>query len=583
MAQKLDSKDESLHEELRNLHVNSHSKIDKAISFEEHGRLEEALALYKEAMTMVDKALHLRFDGPHCTGEVFDDARQKQREIRKARKEIMGRISCLEKELALIAARGPPPPYTASARPAPLPPARGRKENQPPPGSAGGVSSPLPGTRGQQSSAAVGKDVKTPNSLGSAGFPRDNSTSENPVLYPEIRRMHREPSIEGLMIEELLRIDNVSLYHISSNGEVDVPSYPQKLIIFRFPGEPPPNAAKAGLQIGDEWVFPLVPGQSPVLQDSHGRFLFPDLGSPESGEAYGLLFDTSTPTEVQQQFQDLIQELTALKTEDQVPGAETMAEKISYGLIKGAEFLSSAITTLAEKGSVHFGKGAEHVIARTSQNENPVKVDGSLAQTLKSARRKTLGAATASLGAYAAQRLSSSTRSYLPDDKAKKIGGVSSVVTVASGALEGFGAVYLALEKASRALASSFTDNTVKVIQHKYGDEAGAAAADTLYTVGHAAKAGHDIQNMGVKSLAKATAKETGKALVKDLHGKYGKEGKATDMSGTASSYPPKVASGTAINSIANSASSNSKHPSSGTSENTKENRNSKDLDPKKS
>ena len=52
----------------------------------------------------------------------------------------------------------------------------------------------------------------------------------------------------------------------------------------------------------------------------------------------------------------------------------------------GAEFLSNAITTLAEKGSVHLGKSAEHVIARTSQNENPVRVDGSLAQTLKSAR-----------------------------------------------------------------------------------------------------------------------------------------------------------------------------------------------------
>ncbi|KAK8731804.1 hypothetical protein OTU49_007270 [Cherax quadricarinatus] len=85
---------------------------------------------------------------------------------------------------------------------------------------------------------------------------------------------------------------------------------------------------------------------------------------------------------------------------------------------------------------------------------------------------------------------------------------------VAAGALRGASTIYMSLETAAATLASSITDNTVKVITHKYGDDAGHLADNTLYAVGQTALAGHNISSLGVKGIAKRTAKDTGRALV---------------------------------------------------------------------
>jgi len=85
----------------------------------------------------------------------------------------------------------------------------------------------------------------------------------------------------------LCRIDaGVQVYYITPEGYVSAPSYPTCLSIYLLTGQPD-EAASAGtpfafLQVGD-WVYPLLPGQSPVLQSTWGSYIFPDVSSSVPG------------------------------------------------------------------------------------------------------------------------------------------------------------------------------------------------------------------------------------------------------------------------------------------------------------
>lgn len=84
---------------------------------------------------------------------------------------------------------------------------------------------------------------------------------------------------------------------------------------------------------------------------------------------------------------------------------------------------------------------------------------------------------------------------------------MSGVMIVAAGAVEGFGTVYTGLEESATLLGNSLSDNTVRIIQHKYGESAGELAAGTLDTVGNVINIGHNVSILTPKSLVKKTAK----------------------------------------------------------------------------
>lgn len=88
------------------------------------------------------------------------------------------------------------------------------------------------------------------------------------------------------------------------------------------------------------------------------------------------------------------------------------------------------------------------------------------------------------------------------------------VLTVTAGAVEGFGTVYTGLEQSAAVLGRSISDNSVKIIQHKYGDSAGTAAAGTFDTVGNMINFSKNVSYMTPTGLVKKSAKNTGVALI---------------------------------------------------------------------
>lgn len=94
---------------------------------------------------------------------------------------------------------------------------------------------------------------------------------------------------------------------------------------------------------------------------------------------------------------------------------------------------------------------------------------------------------------------------------------MSGVLTVAAGALEGFGTVYNGLEKSAGILGKNLSENSVKIVEHKYGTQAGNLAQDTFDTVGNMINLSQNMSLVTPKGLAKKTVKGTGKAIIADF------------------------------------------------------------------
>lgn len=94
---------------------------------------------------------------------------------------------------------------------------------------------------------------------------------------------------------------------------------------------------------------------------------------------------------------------------------------------------------------------------------------------------------------------------------------MSGVLTVAAGAVEGFGTVYAGLEQSAGILGRNLSDNSVQIIEHKYGSHAGTLAHDTFDTVGNMINLSRNMNIITPKGLAKRTVKGAGKAMVGDF------------------------------------------------------------------
>lgn len=135
-------------------------------------------------------------------------------------------------------------------------------------------------------------------------------------------------------------------------------------------------------------------------------------------------------------------------------------------------------------------------------------------------------------------------------------GALNDALLIAGGGIAGFGTVFMGLENAARLLAGSITENTVTIVHHKYvntsgslyhhdninihicigiillfkyifvllfryGENAGEVVGNALYSVGNLALTANNVANLGVRGIAKRTAKETGKAVLEE----YAKSG----------------------------------------------------------
>jgi len=324
---------------------------------------------------------------------------------------------------------------------------------------------------------------------------------------------------------ELLRLE---IFFVTSDGRVSTFSAPETLRIFQF-SQDQADSTSTFLQVGG-WTHPLIPGASPCLQAENGALMFPDIYSDLPDCSVGLVLMDGISEEIRADLVNLLAQHTALKSQTLLPPDQRLGS-IGSAIVKGAEYLAQGIEIGAEKAGDLIEYVTDKSQKKLSKAEEDAKI-GSLTKGSISAA-KSATTATVKVSGYVANRVGKLTKSmagYLAAKAEKPISGVVSttggdkkqgtmayLIDAARGGLIAYGTVYTGLESSAKVLGKNIKDNSVKVVSHKYGGDAGHVFGDACTAAGNAAMTYMNLQSLGVKGLVKKTAKETGKTVAKNV------------------------------------------------------------------
>ncbi|XP_050416907.2 spartin isoform X1 [Patella vulgata] len=523
------STDVNSYKYLQRMHDKAFHFSSQGLSAEETGNSEIALTSYKEAIELMTKVLEMDSENlTNATSDEKDKAKLLQQKVTKTKMQIEYRIQELERELAPQASQD----YLMQ------------------------VDSPPSYDEAMSSGSAW-------TSLGDS------------IMSDEQRNTDVMANAEQLFTIE----EGVQMFFITPEGYVSAPSYPARMRLCRFSDDGLQSAGAtnapsppAFLQIGD-WVYPLIPGMSPALQTSYGGYIFPDTLSQIPGASVGLMLPETVSDDERQTFEQLLSSLTVMREQvntiqpaditlpsapieqhyppqvvPQIPPPQPTAveerestagqkvdtsTKISKGISVAADWITWGLGKGAEKTGDLIKFGSQRLQQRINPVSNPKPIPPRVQTGVTYARKAShaavtvssflvtkLGDATVKLGRHLAPHVKKQGARFLPkslsqegsDGKSK----MSGVIEVAASGIKGFGTVYMGLESAAKALAKSLANETVVVVQHRYGREAGAVTDNTLYSIGNLGMTAFNVDNLGVKAMAKRAAKETGKAVIKD-------------------------------------------------------------------
>ncbi|XP_054263896.1 protein spartin isoform X3 [Macrosteles quadrilineatus] len=499
--------------ELKSLHDQAYMKIDEALKYDEEGQKDKALASYDQGLMLLDKALAVNIECPSSPDLSWERACCMMDKMRKTRKEILSRVADTQVQ--------PTPELRPPERPEDL-------ALEPPPSYDEAMA-----TSPSSSSASNIPSLPTSSPL----------PSLTPRTYGELGEVLQTLKVETNMqsVKVMFHVDGVRVYFISPDGSVSAPSQPTQLRVLELEDGREEGLPKYFLQVG-EWFYPLVPDVSPCFRSDYGAFILPDVQSQVEGAAVGLILPPEADISLFELLEDVLHGVVS-----QPPTApprtrtrrDNFSTTISKGIVTGAHYVSTGLIKGAEAASNYVSSTTPKIISKLSPEE-PRPVPPTIRTGAKVARSVThtavnvtgfvagkVGSATMALGRYLAPHVQKGGTKLLAkvgvaEDKAAE--GVGGVLTVAAGAVEGFGTIYTGLEQSANLLGSSLANNTVKIVQHKYGEPMAEVTGNTLYTVGNVYNTTNNISNLTPKGLAKKTAKNTGKALVDphrpDVNGK---------------------------------------------------------------
>ena len=330
-------------------------------------------------------------------------------------------------------------------------------------------------------------------------------------------------------VNDIFKLENaVQIFFVASDGRVSTVSGPQTLRIFQFSQESD-DCTYTVLQVGD-WTHALLSGASPCLLAENGAFMFPVLYSDLPDNSVGLVLLDSVSKQDRAELLAILEEHTALKSHTQLPPEQQLGA-IGSAIVRGAEYLSQGIEAGAEKAGDLIEQVTEISQEKLAKAEEDAKVGSITKGSINAAKSATT--VTVKATGYVADKAGKLTKSvadYLAAKVEKPVGSLVNksggdkkkgsalalVVDAARGSLIAYGTVYNGLETNAKVLGKNLKENSVKVMSHKYGGEAGSVWGDAMTATGNAAMTYMNISSLGVKGLVKKTAKETGKNVAKN-------------------------------------------------------------------
>lgn len=207
--------------------------VNDGLCLDENGKSNDAINMYSMSMEEIQKGMNITLDDQQLDNEDRESYREMMHKLAKTKMQIESRLDMLRlSNTPTLASDGPnmdsPPSYEEV------------------------MSSP------------------------SSGF----SSASN---YSNVVNGNRRVSRDATQI--FCIPDGVQIFYITADGHITAPSYPNALTINRIAPseETSSDTPPAFLQVG-EWVYPMLPGMSPVLHATYGAYIFPDMLAPQEGE-----------------------------------------------------------------------------------------------------------------------------------------------------------------------------------------------------------------------------------------------------------------------------------------------------------
>jgi len=364
----------------------------------------------------------------------------------------------------------------------------------------------------------------------SSAQPTTPYTNLSTEVQDALNELHADNTkYEPQNANELIKLENsVQIFFLTSDGKVSTFSAPETLRIFQFQQDSA-DTSSTFLQVGG-WTHPLIPGASPCLQAENGAIMFPDIYSDLPNCSVGLVLVEGVPEDTMKQLMSLLDQYTALKSQTLLPPDQQLGA-VGSAIVKGAEYMAQGIEIGAEKAGELIEYVTEISQEKLAKAEEDAKVGSITRGSINAAKSATT--ATVKVSGYVANRVGKLTKSmagYLASKVEKPISGavttaggekkqgtMAYVIDAARGGLIAYGTVYNGLETSAKVLGKNLKENSVKVVSHKYGGEAGNVFGDACTAAGNGAMTWMNIQSLGVKGLVKKTAKETGKTVAKNV------------------------------------------------------------------
>ncbi|XP_066255544.1 protein spartin isoform X2 [Euwallacea similis] len=480
---------------IKNKHDHVFRIIEQAISLEEQEKPLKAIEMYKEGIKLIDDALSIPVQCPENPDSTWDKACSMIKKIKKTRAEVLVRINCIQSSPGFQSVNDQPPSYEE---------------------------------------AVSGSNSETASSSEEPG-----GIESQHVTYRDLAAVLHNLSMDPnqCLKEELVySYPGVRLYFISPTGDVLATREPQLLKISLIEGSEP-NVPKAILQIGD-WIYPLVPGVSPCYRTDYGAFILPDLYSDISGSSVGIILPSDADSDVFDLLESILHGIVTQETEREIHEAkgrrnerEDASKRISDKIVNGAWVLSQGIVRGAQKAGEALNRGTPKLIESIEPNQRPIEVSASVQRSVKVVEAATskavqvtgyvaerVGEGTALLGKFLAPHVQKQgtklLRSGFHMSEQEASEKMKSALTIAAGAVEGFSTVYRGLETSAGILGTSLKDNTVKVVEHKWGPHCASTTESSLNAAGNVYNTYENTKIFKPKRLIKGTAKGAGKAVL---------------------------------------------------------------------
>uniref|UniRef100_A0A803XXK3 Spartin n=1 Tax=Meleagris gallopavo TaxID=9103 RepID=A0A803XXK3_MELGA len=547
--------------------------INKGLHADELGQKEEARSYYKQGLDHLLRGVSIPSQDPACVGPQWESARQMQQKMKETLQNVRTRLDILEQNTPPVGAS--PAAMDAHAGVPKLYPhiPSTEKPERPPPPNALFVPSQPPAAGESVAAASQGQ---LPSVSPSAAKPLCLPNEAPPAYTPQATDGHftvsygtdsgEFSSVSAPSYPGYLRI--VKFLDTDSEMAQNRPPAFLQVCDWLYPlmcNQSPVLCCNTGVymfpdmmsQIPGSYVGVVLSSELPAAD----RELFEDLLKqmsdlrlqvPGSHERVGL--PSELPATERAHFEDKLKQMSGHKVQPSEVSSDVInlpqtvhiqphpeegenqkelpewSEKVARGILSGASWVSWGLVKGAEFTGKAIHKGASKLREHIQPEEKPLEVNPTVAKGLHVAKQATGGAVKVSqflvegvcsiascVGKELAPHVKKHGSKLVPESLKKDKDGKSALdgaLVVAASGVQGFATVWQGLESAAKCIAKSVSTETVKTVKHKYGDDAGSATDNAMSSAINVGVTAFNIDHIGIKSIVKKTAKETGHAVL---------------------------------------------------------------------